>query len=162
MFCPMCGAPNEDDAEFCGNCGAAMNPEDASVETPQEIDAVEEAVDEPVEEGAAVEAAPAESAPPPAKASLSVPTSGLAVAALVSGVAGLTLLPLVGGILAMVLGYMARRDIRDRPDEVSGDGLALAGIVMGWISIGLVVVGCLVFGAIAGCSMFAALGAGGY
>ena len=162
MFCPMCGAPNEDDAEFCGNgvvfwCGAVD-----SVETPQEIDPVEEAVDEPVEEGAAVEAAPAESAPPPARALPSVPTSGLAVAALVSGVAGLTLLPLVGGILALVLGYMARRDIRDRPDEVSGDGLALAGIIMGWISIGLVVVGCLFFGAIAACGMVGALGYGGY
>ena len=24
MFCPMCGAPNEDDDEFCGNCGATL------------------------------------------------------------------------------------------------------------------------------------------
>lgn len=27
MFCPMCGAPNEDDAVYCGNCGAALKPD---------------------------------------------------------------------------------------------------------------------------------------
>ena len=164
MFCPMCGAPNEDDADFCGNCGGAMNAEDVSVEMHQESDTVDEAVDEPLEEDVAVEVAeraPAEP-PPPAAASPSVPTSGLAVAALVSGVAGLTILPIVGGILAIVLGYMARRDIRARPDEVSGDGLALAGIVMGWIAIGLIVVGCLVFGAVAACGLVGAMSAGGY
>jgi len=166
MFCPMCGAPNEDDADFCGNCGAAMNAEDASskkdvsAEMPQESGPVEEAVDEPLEEGAVKEVAEtvsAEPVPPSTAAPPFVPTSGLAIASLVSGVTGLTILPFVGGILAIVLGYMARRDIRDRPDEVSGDGLALAGIILGWIAIGLIIVGCLVFGAVAACGMVGSL-----
>jgi hypothetical protein len=161
----MCGAPNEDDAEFCGNCGAAMNADavsseeeasiDAMADIPQEAAPVQEALDQEAVEGDAdekhtVETPPA--APPPA----SPPTSNLAVASLVTGVAGLTLLPILGGILAIILGYMARREIREHPDEVSGDGLALAGIVMGWISVGLVVVGCLFFGAIVACGIFTA------
>ena len=84
------------------------------------------------------------------------------MASLVSGVAGLTLLPFVGSILAIVLGYMARREIRDRPDEVSGDGLALAGIVLGWIGLGLIVLGCLAFGGIAACGMIGALSSGAF
>jgi hypothetical protein len=173
----MCGAPNEDDADFCVNCGAAMKaeetsstedvsfledaPEETAAEAPQEIVAAEaivggEPVEEDVEEDLVVEAAPA------AAPLVSPPTSNLAVASLVSGIAGLVLLPIVGGILAIILGYMARREIRERPDEVSGDGLALAGIVLGWISVGLMVVACLFFGAFAVCGMFGALTAGGY
>jgi hypothetical protein len=167
----MCGAPNEDDADFCGNCGAAMNAEEvisgegalvqAEAETPGETVPVEEIVAvEPVGDDAgeeiAVEAAPA------AAPLASPPTSNLAVASLVAGVAGLVLLPVVGGILAIILGYMARKEIRERPDQLSGDGLALVGIVLGWISVGLVVLGCLFFGAFAACGMFGALSTGGY
>ena len=32
MFCPMCGAPNEDDSVFCGNCGAVLNPDEVPAE----------------------------------------------------------------------------------------------------------------------------------
>jgi hypothetical protein len=167
----MCGAPNEDDADFCGNCGAAMNAENVSTEEEtwaegsQASEPVEEAVDEPADEGTAVagvEAAPAESSPRPAPASVALPTSGLAVASLVSGVAGLILLPLVGCVLAIILGYMARREIRQRPGEISGDGLALAGIVLGWIGVGLIVVACLFFGGLAACGMVGALSSGVY
>lgn len=156
MFCPTCGAPNEDDAVFCGNCGGALDPDSAPVE-----DVVSEELGEEV---VVVEADPAEpAAPPPAVEPLAAPpTSNLAVASMVLGVAGLTLLPLLGGILAIILGYMARAEIRDRPDEVSGDGLALAGIVMGWITVGLALVGCLVFGGLAVCGVLGAFGASGY
>jgi hypothetical protein len=89
----------------------------------------------------------------------------MAIASLVMGVVGLILMPLVGSILALIFGYMARKDIRQRPDDVGGDGLALAGIVMGWIGIGLIVLGLLVFGGITVCGlcgMFGASTAGGY
>jgi hypothetical protein len=139
-----------------------MNPEDAMPEMSQDDAPVEITLDKPGEEVEVTEVAIAEPPPPPAPVLPSVPSSGLAVASLVSGVAGLTLLPIVGGVLAIVLGYMARREIRQRPDEVSGDGLALAGIVMGWISVGLVVVACLFFGGLAACGVLGSLGSGGY
>ena len=43
----------------------------------------------------------------------------------------------VGSILAVVFGNMARKQIRERGEQ--GDGLAVAGIVIGWVGIGLVV-----------------------
>jgi uncharacterized membrane protein len=87
-----------------------------------------------------------------------MPTSGLAVASLVLGVGGLVVLPLIGSILAIIFGYMARRDIRQRPDEISGDGVALAGIVTGWIGVAFAVLGLVVVGAVLGCGFCGALG----
>ncbi|MBA3267589.1 MAG: DUF4190 domain-containing protein [Acidimicrobiia bacterium] len=40
----------------------------------------------------------------------------------------------VGSILALVFGYIARKQIRERSE--SGDGMAIAGIVLGWIGVG--------------------------
>ena len=58
--------------------------------------------------------------------------------------------------------YMARNEIRQRPDELTGEGLAIAGIVMGWIAVGLAVVGLLFGGGIAICAMCSAFGVSGY
>lgn len=64
-------------------------------------------------------------------------TSGLAVASLVFGILGWTLLPFVGSIVAVVLGHIARNEVRQSPAAVEGDGLAVAGLVLGYIAIGL-------------------------
>ncbi|MEI5102174.1 DUF1707 and DUF4190 domain-containing protein [Streptomyces sp. PmtG] len=72
-------------------------------------------------------------APPvPATFAAAPPTNGKATAAMVCGIAtfftfGATAIP------AVVLGHMARSEIR-RTHE-SGDGQAVAGLVMGWLSI---------------------------
>jgi hypothetical protein len=190
MFCPMCGAPNEDDSVFCGNCGAALALEDAPLElkadTPEEaaealhevvgeahvaVEVTEDEVEEfstlpetgdvePQELEVALPAPPAPPAPPTPPAP-SVPTSGLAIASLVLAVGGLTILPLIGSIVAIILGYMARNDIRRRPNEVAGDGIATAGIVLGWIAVGLSVLGLLLFGGLTVCGVCGALGSGG-
>ena len=64
-------------------------------------------------------------------------TSGNAIASLVLGIAGLVIFPLVPSILAIVLGRSAKRDIRERPG-LGGEGLATAGIVLGWVGVALV------------------------
>ncbi|SOR79744.1 DUF1707 and DUF4190 domain-containing protein [Streptomyces chartreusis] len=58
-------------------------------------------------------------------------TNGKAVAA---GVCGLLCVPTMGltGIPAVVLGHVARAEIRSRGEL--GDGLALTGLVLGWLS----------------------------
>ncbi len=75
-----------------------------------------------------------------------LPTSGMAIASLITGILGFTMAPILGGIIAIFTGYAARRDTRAVPPRASGDGLATAGIVMGYVQIGLGVVGacCLV------------------
>jgi hypothetical protein len=69
------------------------------------------------------------------------PTSSLAIASLLFGILGLTLFPIIGGIIALITGYMARNQIRDSGGTLGGQGLATAGIVLGWICMGLLVVG---------------------
>lgn len=62
-------------------------------------------------------------------------TSTLAVVSLVTGILGWTLLPLLGTIAAIITGHMARGEIRRRPDQLEGDGLALAGLILGWVAV---------------------------
>ena len=70
-----------------------------------------------------------------------LPSSTMATVSLVAGLLGFTFVPLIGGIVAIVTGYAARKETRAVPPTASGDGMATAGIVMGWIQIGLAVVG---------------------
>jgi hypothetical protein len=83
------------------------------------------------------------------------PTSSLAVASLVTGILTWFSLPLaflvlptpVCMIAAIVCGHMARAEIRRRPG-LRGDGMAIAGLVMGWgmvVSIVLAIVVAIVF-----------------
>ena len=65
-------------------------------------------------------------------------TSGNAIAALVLGIASIVVFPLIG-VLALVFGYRAREELRTDPD-LGGDGLATAGIVLGWIGVAIAVV----------------------
>ena len=181
MFCPECGAPNEEDSIFCGNCGAPMDPDNApaveSDETPVDepveeldVDAFEEAPDElaeaeaasegqafPVEEWSPAPEPPKPPPPPVVDYGAPIQTSGMAIASLVMGIAGWTLLPLVGSILAIILGYAARRDIRRRPNELTGEGMAIAGLVLGWIMVVLSVIG-LCIGTFAFCFLIEAIG----
>lgn len=60
-------------------------------------------------------------------------TNGLAIASMVLGILWVYW---VGSILALVFGYVARRQIRDSGGRESGHGMAVAGIVLGWVGIG--------------------------
>ena len=66
-------------------------------------------------------------------------TSGLAVASLVTGLFFWCFL--VPGIVAIVLGHVALDQIDRSGGAVTGRGMAVAGIVLGWIGIGLVGLG---------------------
>jgi hypothetical protein len=59
-------------------------------------------------------------------------TNNLAIVSLVSGILGWTLLPWVGSLVAIITGHMARAEIRRNADTQEGDGLAIAGLIMGW------------------------------
>ena len=72
-------------------------------------------------------------------------TNGLAIASLVLGIVGFLVYFGFGvtPILALVFGYVGRKQIRQRGQN--GSGLAIAGIVLGWIGITLIVVFFVVF-----------------
>ena len=66
-------------------------------------------------------------------------TSGKAIAALVCGIGSLILFGVILGIIAIVLGVIARKEIAGNP-QLKGSGMALAGIITGVIGAILAVV----------------------
>ena len=65
-------------------------------------------------------------------------TNTLSIVALIAGIAGLTFVPFLSSIVAVVTGHMARKEIRRTGEQ--GDGMAVAGLITGYIGIGLAVV----------------------
>jgi Domain of unknown function (DUF4190)/DUF1707 SHOCT-like domain len=65
-------------------------------------------------------------------------TNGMAVAAMVCGIAQFFGFWLLGTIPAVVLGHLARRRIRQTGEQ--GDGMALAGLILGYVGLGLSVI----------------------
>jgi Domain of unknown function (DUF4190) len=63
-------------------------------------------------------------------------TNGLAVASLVLGIVWLFW---VGSILAVIFGYVGKGQIDRSNGMQTGRGLAVAGIVLGWIGVGFLV-----------------------
>ena len=91
-------------------------------------------------------------------------TSSLAIISLVSGILGWTLAPWIGSIVAIVTGHMARAELRRNPDTMEGDGMAIAGLVLGWsliiCSLLIVLAIILFFGGLAAFLAFAAANGG--
>jgi hypothetical protein len=65
-------------------------------------------------------------------------TEGTAIVALVLGILSIVMWPLalVLGIPAIIVGTQARNRIREDP-ALQGEGLARAGVITGWVGIGL-------------------------
>ncbi len=58
-------------------------------------------------------------------------TSVLAVVSLIAGLLGWTAMPLIGSIVAIITGHMARNEIRFNPN-LDGNGMALGGLLLGY------------------------------
>ncbi len=92
-------------------------------------------------------------------------TSTLALISLVSGILAWAALPLLGSLVAVVTGHMARREVRSSYGEVEGDNLALVGLILGWvqlilIALSLLVATFLIAGALTGSVLLIAAGLG--
>ena len=77
-------------------------------------------------------------------------TNGLAIGSMVVSISALVFLACYGfggliGVIGAILGHVSRRQIRERGE--SGEGLALAGIIIGWTAtaIGLLIVAFIAF-----------------
>ena len=65
---------------------------------------------------------------------ITTPTSGLAIGALICGIAEIFTLGFAA-IPAVILGHLARQNIRRTGER--GDGMAIAGLVLGYLGIGI-------------------------
>ncbi|KAA3643017.1 MAG: DUF4190 domain-containing protein [Chloroflexi bacterium] len=61
--------------------------------------------------------------------------STLAVISLIAGIGSWVIFPAVGAIVAIILGHMARREINESAGALSGDGMALAGLLLGYANL---------------------------
>ncbi len=80
---------------------------------------------------------------PYAPAAMPRPTNGMAIASMVVSISGALLLFCYGfggllGLAGAILGHISRRQLRTSGE--AGDGMALAGVIVGWIVLGLAVV----------------------
>jgi len=74
---------------------------------------------------------------------MNAPTNPLAVVSLVFGILTWCLLPFVGALVAVVCGHLARSEIRRSPPQ-AGYGMALAGLVLGYVHLAVCVLAVLV------------------
>ena len=107
MFCIRCGHENPAEANVCINCGQPLTAQAARF---------------PGEAPSA--AAPAGEAR----------TDGKATASLVLGLLSLVC-GLLAGIPAVILGHISLSNIRKSGGRLKGEGIALAGLIMGYISL---------------------------
>jgi Domain of unknown function (DUF4190) len=117
--CQRCGWPTPAADPLCRNCGA---------------DARAGAVVPPPPG-----ARPAAGGPPGLRpyAPVAAPsTNGMAVASLVLGIVWIYW---IGSVLALIFGYIARQQIDRAQGMQQGRGMATAGIVLGWIGVGFLV-----------------------
>ncbi len=84
--------------------------------------------------------------PQPGGAPYSMPNSTLALVSLITGILGLTFMPFLGSIIAVITGPMAQKEIGQSHGTLGGDGLAKAGTILGWIGIGLGILGICIGG----------------
>jgi len=68
------------------------------------------------------------------------PNSTMAVVSLVASLLGWTFVPVIGSIVGVITGHMAKKEIRESGGRLGGDGMATAGLIIGYITLGLSVV----------------------
>ena len=150
MYCNTCGAANEDKANFCVNCGGRLVAQTGTAPT---------VVVNPAQVMAHAGASPQPRQPqvpqaqmPPAMLTPSQPvvaewrpgdtpqTSGKAIASLVLGIFSVLFLflgfPLA--VLAVVFGHISRSDITKSAGRLKGAGMALAGLILGYIGVAFI------------------------
>ena len=78
-------------------------------------------------------------------------TSVPAIVSLVFGLLSWCILPFIGAIVAVIAGHIARSEIRSAPaGTIDGDGMAIAGLILGWAHLVVVLLGLLFIFAVLG------------
>jgi len=66
-------------------------------------------------------------------------TSTTAIVSLVFGIICWIAIPFIGAIVAIICGHVARTEIRNSPPgSIEGDGMAVAGLILGYLHLALI------------------------
>jgi hypothetical protein len=65
-------------------------------------------------------------------------TSKLALSSMICGILAWTMFPVLAAIPAIILGHLGRSEIRDSGGRVTGDGMALFGMIIGYIQLAVI------------------------
>ena len=68
--------------------------------------------------------------PPPV-----MPNSSLAMVSMISGIVSWIFAPFLGSLVAIITGHMAKREIKESMGQLGGDGMATAGLVLGYLQL---------------------------
>lgn len=118
MFCNQCGKENPDNVLSCVHCGGPLA-------TAQPMYAGQQ----PPPYGAPQYGVPTPPAAPE--------TSGKATASMVCGILSLVCFGCLTGIPAIILGHISKSEIKKSGGRLKGDGMATAGLILGYISIAI-------------------------
>src|SRR5215813_3672460 len=119
--CPYCVQAIQDDALVCPHCKLGLTAAPGGPPPPPPPGMYQSAPPQPGLPGDAYGMAIGQPQ-----------TSGKAIGSLVCGIVGL-LIPFIGGVVAIVLGHLGLSEIKRSAGRVKGDGLAIAGLVMGYL-----------------------------
>jgi Domain of unknown function (DUF4190) len=131
--CQSCGNQLGPTSRFCDRCGTSAGgappaPVDATGQPPYQPTTVPGPPPPPPN------SAPAYAPPPPGyvQPPVSQTTNGLSVASMVLGIVWVFGL---GSILAVIFGFIGRKQIKESGGRQAGGGMALAGIILGFIGV---------------------------
>ena len=83
--------------------------------------------------------------PPPGTGGYAAPqTNPKALWAMILGILGIVSCGVLAGIPALILGNSAQKEIAQSGGAQTGEGMAKAGVIMGWIAVALAVLGIVV------------------
>jgi len=74
-----------------------------------------------------------------------LPTNTMAIISLAAGVISWIAIPVIGGVVAIITGHMARSQIKASHGTEGGDGLAIAGLILGYVHLVVLCAGFLIF-----------------
>src|ERR1041385_1935913 len=143
MFCFKCGASMPEDATVCPQCAVPVQ----AVPTPPPPAPQPASTPTSASTSVWLNVPPASTQQSPQYPPQAQPfhgyqqppsdqqTEGKAMASLIFGILSLLCFSILAGIPAIILGHMSKANIRRSMGRLKGDGMATAGLIMGYISV---------------------------